>query len=124
MTDESRLHGVVSTKDTVAAGAAAPTPKTPEEAAKTAATVAYRDNVTGAVYTDPTRCTNGCTQLVGEEAEKAIKTGTAPAPQTSEPIGVGSKAEVEEDAVKNPDTKAVAPTANKQRKQRTTKKQK
>ena len=67
---------------TAAAGGA---PVSREQAAKTAAAKAWRDNVTGAVYTDPAQCVNGCTQLVGEAAEKGIRTGKADAPALGYP---------------------------------------
>ena len=82
------MSKALSSKDTIdePVAAAATPPQTPEEFAETNRTKAWRDNVTGAVYADPSACVNGCTQLVGEAAVKGLKEGTAPAPARNEPI--------------------------------------
>lgn len=65
----------------------------------------YRDNVTGAIYTDPTKCVNGCTTVVGSDP---VKAPASPMPAKAE-------------AVEAAKTKATAPAANKARKRTATK---
>lgn len=75
----------VSAKAMLGDAAAPQTAAEFEAHARTQAKRAYRDNVTGAVYEDATRCVNGCTTLSGADAEKALATGEAPPPAFGHP---------------------------------------
>ena len=69
----------LSIKDTVRSGdPAVSKPKTHAEEVATNRVRCWVDNQTGEVYDGPENCFNGCYQLVGEEAEKAIARGSGP----------------------------------------------
>lgn len=97
--------------------------------------IAYRDNQSGAIYSDPTKCVNGCTQIVGDDADAALAKGYAPAPSRSEPRSAEEQAEderkrgAEADAAaktaavaKDAEVKAVPAVRNKARRRAETKK--
>lgn len=72
------MSEALSIKDTLPPSGSVARPKSIEEEVATNRVRCYVDNLTGAVYDDATQCTNGCYQLVGEEAEQAIAKGSAP----------------------------------------------
>jgi hypothetical protein len=87
----------VSIKDTLGEQAAA-VPLAKQSAADRAKAVetsqqrAYVDNVTGEVYEDSSRCANGCTVFIGEDA---VKIRAAKKVQPPQPIGAPPTAEAQ-----------------------------